>query len=324
MLKIGYTIKIGSVVCNAGQQTQLIELRSHSELTIPVNTCCLVLGLPQGLTISPEELVSVELGDENKQTLVFTGKVSRVDWSIDRVRIEAASTFGSLTAARLNRVYEKPNAGDIVKDILKWGKVKVGQVQNGLKFSVYGVGDLMSAYDHLETLAQQCGFDFYANTQDKAVFAKYKPASSHQFKYGEDILALELEQPHPGVEKVEIYGESPSSQGQGEQAYSWLTKKEVKGTAGSGSGITTLRLTDPTARTQAVAQKMAEAVLAKQRQKQRGEIKVLGNANVKLGDEIKVSKMPMATLNGSFKVTGVSHRLNRRSGFCTVIDWEEV
>ena len=320
MLKVSYKIKIGNNTITGVKQTNLLEIKSHASLSIPANSCTIVLGSPQNLTIVMEDSVSVELGYDDEQTLVFTGKVSDVEWGIDRVRIDGLSSIQNLTVARFNLLYEKPSAGDIVKDFLNKGKLKADKIEDGIKFSTYTLGDFMSAYDHLQRLAQQCGFDIYGNTEDKIVFAKYKAKNTHEFKYGEDILGFSLDSAKIGVEKVEIYGESPASGGQGEKASSWLTKKEVKGSAGSG---TTLRLVDPTARTQAIAQKIAEGVLANMSEKQRGRMKVLGYPNVKLGDGVKVSKMPIKEQNGTFKVTGVSHRLNRRSGFFTVIDWEE-
>ena len=42
---------------------------------------------------------------------------------------------------------------------------------------------------HLQRLAQKCGFDTYANTKDKILFAKYKPSTTHELTYGEDILS---------------------------------------------------------------------------------------------------------------------------------------
>lgn len=322
MLKVSYKIKIGSSTITEGKQSSLLEVRSHSCLNIPVNTCTIVLASPQDLSITTDDPVSLELGYEQKTTLVFTGKVSTVNWKMDRVRIDAVSSLASLTIAHFNFIYEKPQAGDIVKDLLKQGKLTPGKIESGIKYSTSALGDRMSAYDHLQKLAQHCGYDLYANTEDKVVFAPYKPANTHEFNYGEDILTFSLEQPSMGVEQVEIYGESPASQGQGEKASSWLTKKEVKGTAGSNSGVT-LRLAEPTARTQAIAQKVAEGILANKRSRQRGRMKVLGNPLVKLGDGVKTTKMPNKKQNGTFKVSGVSHRLDRRRGFCTIIDWEE-
>jgi hypothetical protein len=323
MLKVSYKIKIGQVNYTADDKSQLIDVRSHSCLDVPVNSCRIILSIPKGLTIAPEDSISVELGYDKTSTLVFTGKVSSVDWGIDRVNIYASSDFTSLTTARLNLLFEKPSAGDIIKDIVQNRlKLPVARIDDGLKFSVYTLGDRHPVYDQLKFLARQCGFDFYANPEDKAVFAKYNAVTTHECKYGEDILAYNLHQVNNSIIGIEIYGESPASQGQGEQAYSWLTKKEVKGTAGSNSAIM-LRLTNVTARTQQIANNIATAWLQSLPKKLSGSVKVLGNAKIKLGDSLKISQMPISQQNGNFKITGVIHTLNRRSGFCTLINWEK-
>lgn len=322
MLKVNYHITIGKTRFSAGDSSQLVELRSHATLTIPVHTCRLVLSLSPGLRIAPEDPVTVKLGYGQSTTLVFTGIVNSVDWAIDRVSVEAASCFTQLTTVRCNRVYERPSAGDIVKDLVRKAKVSMGRVEPGLKFSAYAVGDSAAVYTHLRTLAQQCGFDFYASASDQAIFAPYRPSKPHLLNYGTEIISLSWAPSATGIEGVEVYGESPSSQGQGEKAYSWLTKKEVKGSAGSKFG-NVLRIADPTARTQAVASKIAKARLAQVGRHSQGRIKAIGNADVQLGDGVMVMKMPLSQQNGTFKVTGVGHQLSRRHGFCTVIECED-
>jgi hypothetical protein len=44
---------------------------------------------------------------------------------------------------------------------------------------------------------------------------------------------------------------------------------------------------------------------------------------MQLGDAITVKKMPLSQQNGTFKIVGVTHRLNHQQGFYTVINWEE-
>jgi hypothetical protein len=53
-------------------------------------------------------------------------------------------------------------------------------------------------------------------------------------------------------------------------------------------------------------------------------IKVVGEPKAKLGDSIEIAKMPISSLNGTFKITGVEHYLSRNKGFYTTIHWEEV
>jgi hypothetical protein len=323
MLPVHYQITLGSSTYIPKDKSCLIDLQAIASLSVPVNHCRVVLGNPVGLTVKPQDPVTIKLGYGTTTEVVFTGTVGEVEWDIDRVTIYAIGAFQALTAARFNLLYEKPNAGDIVKDVAQSRlKLKMDKVESGLRFAVYALGDRTSAYDHLQAIANQCGFDLYANSQDKVVFALYKAATTHKLTYGIDILSLTLAQPTESVTSIEVYGESPSSQGQGDQAYSWLTKKEVKGSAGTKSGVM-LRLADPTARTQDLAGKIAKSILAIKQQKSRGQVKVLGDAKLKLGDGIEIAKMPLSQQNGSFKITGVTHRLNRQQGFYTTIDWEE-
>lgn len=323
MLQVNYKLNIGKTTYTVSSQSRLLDLKVNASLNVPVNVCSFVLGTPEALSLSLKDPVSVELGYGNNLALVFSGTVSSVDWGIDRARIEAAGGFQALTRARFNLLYEKSNAGDIVKDVAQSRlKLAVSKVESGIKFPVYVLGDNQTPYEHLRTLADQCGFDLYADTQDKVVFAKYQSNTIHEFKYGRNILACDLEEQTDFVKGVQVYGESPASQGQGEQAYAWLTKQDVKGVAGQQSaGVE--RLFDPTARTQDIATKIAEATLAAKKQKRRGTVKVLGNSQVKLADGVKISQMPVTTHNGSFKAISITHVLSRSKGFCTTIHWEE-
>ena len=100
-----------------------------------------------------------------------------------------------------------------------------------------------------------------------------------------------------------------------------MTKKEVKGSAGSTSGIVR-RISDPSARSQQGSAQMAEALLGALSTKKRGILKTLGAPKVKLGHTVKVSKMPAGDQNGSYKVTGVEHRIGRGKGWVTVLGIE--
>jgi hypothetical protein len=117
---------------------------------------------------------------------------------------------------------------------------------------------------------------------------------------------------------VDVYGESPASHGQGTDGVSWLTKKEVKGSAGDTAGRV-LRVIDPTARTEDAAKQIATAILTASTAKPRGVLKVLGSPGVKLGDAVNIAEMPLDSQNGTFKVTGVTHTLTSTSGFVTTL-----
>lgn len=324
MVQVDYKLTLGSTIYTPEDTSRLLQLRMNASLTIPVHSCILVLSASASLSCQPEQDVILELGYKGARSRVFTGKISQVEWGIQQTVITAESCFRQLTCTRLNRLFEKSSAADIVNSVAQTcAGVTVSKAESGIQFPVYTLGNRQTAWEHLQFLAQQCGMDLYADTQDKLVFAKYSPAQTHDCTYGVNVLALEMQQQQPAIAGIEVYGESPASQGQGDQSYPWLAKKEVKGKAGKTSA-TTLRIVDPTARTEDIADKIAEAYLKAKTSLRQGRIQLLGNGAAKLGDGIKIAKMPVQAQNGNFKITAVTHTLNYHSGFYTTLEWEEV
>ena len=320
-LAVNYKLTLGAQSYSADARSQLLSLQTSASLAVPVNQCLITLASGADVRVQLGDPVIVELGYGSKLLPVFKGQVSHIERGLTRLTLEASSAMAALTQTYLNRLYDKPQAGDIVKDVVKQAGLKAGRIDSGLSFAVYTLGDLQSAYGHLQHLARQCGVDLYANVDDKVMFAAYKAAKVHDGEYGNNLLRCDLIQSIPGVDQIEVYGESPASKGQGDKATTWLTQKEIKGLSGKGGGVT-LRLADPTARTEALAKKIAQAMLATHQAKARGRLTLLGDGAIALGDGIRLSKLPQAEQNGTFKIVGVSQRLGQRTGFTTVVDWE--
>lgn len=321
MVQISYTVTIGSTTYKP-ENSRLLQVKVNASMHIPINHCVIILSAPD-LNLSPGVVMTVDLGYDGTTTRVFTGKVGPIAWGMDSVVITGESAMRGLTGCYLNRLFEKSSAGEIVKSITKTcAGFKVDRVESGLSFPGYSLGDRTSAWEHLETLSQQCGFDLYVNVQDQLVFAKYAAKTVHMGTYGKNILDWTFSQQPATIEGVQVYGESPASQ-QGEQAYAWLTKAEVKGTSGKLS-VQTLNRIDPTARTPDLANKIAAARLAQSPRLKSGKIKLLGLPEAKLGDGIKLSELPIAAQNGTFKITAVTHHLSAQSGFYTNLEWEEI
>ncbi len=318
MITVSHRITIGSADYTSAAHSRLVELRTLCALGTPVNTARITLAPAVGLTIAPEDEVAIEVGYEDELEPIFTGIVGAADWDIERVTVHAVGAFHRLVGARFNRFYEKSKAGDIVSDIAGLLDISTGTVESGLEFPAYAFSGGLNAYDSLRQLAQRCGFDLYADVDDQIVFAPYEPAETHPFQYGVNILALRLDHPTDGITGAEIFGDSPASHGQGPDSTSWLTKKEVKGSAGdTGSGV--WRRFDPAVRTQEDAGRIAEAVLDALRSRRACTLDVLGAPAARLGDAIEISSMPLDDQNGTFKITSVEHRLDIRKGFFTRI-----
>jgi phage protein D len=318
MLTVNHRITVGSTTYTSAQHTRLVGLQTHAALSTPVNRAWITLTPVLGLSVTPGNAVSVVLGYGDNLHTVFTGVVEAVEWGMAQVALRAASASRALVGTRLNRFYEKSKAGDIVSHVAGLLDVATGSVESGLEFQAYALSDGMTAYDGLRRLAERCGFELYTDVDDKLVFAQYAPAQKHPFQFGVNILSLYVDQPTETVTGVEVYGESPSSFGQGQEAYSWLTKKDVKGTAGDSAGMTWRRF-DPAARTQEDAGKIAQAALAALSAKRACTLKVVGAPQVQLGDAVDISQMPLDDQNGTFKVIGVAHRLDAKQGFYSVI-----
>ncbi len=323
MLTVTHRITLGFAVYTSAAQSRLVELRTHMALSTPVNSARITLAPALGVSVAAGETVHVELGYGDDLHTVFTGTMETVDWSMAQVTCRAAGAHRALVSARLNRLYEKSKAGDIVSNVAGLLNVAPGRIEPGLQFQAYALSDGMTAYEALHRLAARCGFDLYADVDDTLVFAAYAPAQTHSLQFGVNILSLHIAQPIETITGIEVYGESPASLGQGQEASSWLTKKDVKGTAGGNGGLT-WRYFDPAARTQEDAGKIAEAALAVWRTKRACILKVLGAPQVRLGDAVTISQMPLGEQNGTFKVTGVAHRLDSKYGFYTVIDGLDV
>ena len=187
----------------------------------------------------------------------------------------------------------------------------------------YAVGAERHLLAHVQALAVRNGFDLYADSDDAVNFSPYGPSGTYTARYGAELLALQQEEVVAGIDGVEVYGESPASLGEGDKAYSWLTKSEVKGNAGQSSG-NVLRVQDPSIRNQDAAGTAAEKLLALRQTKKQGWVSVLGKPDPVLGGAIELKDLPDSALNGSFKITAIRHQLDKVQGYITTVWWREV
>ncbi len=322
MLNVSHRITMGSHQLHSGATSPLLSLRVDAAMHVPANRYRLVLQGQAEVSARPGDDVRVELGYDNALSVVFSGKVAAFEQGFDTIRVEALSAFTTLAATRFNKLYEKETAGSIVRDVLQRVEVQPGTVQPGLRFVTYALGDNQSAWSHVQGLAERCGFEFYADPEDQAVFRRSVPGDIHALTYGTDILAFDHHRHSPAVDGVEVYGASPAGQGQSEEASAWFTKKPVKGSAGRSRG-NVLRVADPAVRNPDLAATVAGHLLSAHDTEVQGRIQVLGAAEVKLGDAVMLTRLPVSEHNGQARVTGVQHVLRAGRGFVSTICWEK-
>jgi hypothetical protein len=322
VLAIAYSVTLGGdTFASADEAAPVLAVRTDAAFAVPVNACRLALHGLAATAAAPGDPVVVQLGYGDALETVFTGVAASVSHGLGRIEVEAMGAFAALAQARLNGLYERETAGGIVNDVLGRLAVTAGTVQAGLKLPAFALDDGRSAWTHLRGLALRCGFDLWADAEDAAQFRAYSPANTHVLAYGADLLAWEHDARPAAWDGVEVFGESPSGQGQGDDAASWLTKQDVKGTGGKADGRI-LRLADPAARSPSLAADVAKGMMTMHAAASRGTARVLGAPKVRLGDAVRFEKLPAAARNGEAKVTAVRHRLDARGGFTTTLGWE--
>lgn len=322
MLAIAYSVTLGSDSwASSDAAAPVLAVRTDAAFAVPVNACRLALHGLAEVGADAGDPVVVQLGYDDSLETVFTGVVASVTHGFGRVEVAAVGAFAALAAARINVLYEQETAGGIVSDVLGKLSVTEGKVEAGIKLPAFALDDGRTAWSHLRGLAARCGFDLWADTDDAAHFRAYGPADTHTLAYGTDLLAWEHDARPAPWEGVEVYGESPSGQGQGDDASSWFTKQEVKGTDGETSGRI-LRIADPAARSPSLAGDVAKGVMVQHAVSARGTARVLGAPKVRLGDAVSFSKLPVSGQDGEARVTSVRHRLDARGGFTTTLGWE--
>lgn len=321
MLSVRWKVTAGSASFASGDAgAPLLALRTETAFGVPVDACRLVLHGAGAVDAAPGDPVRVELGYTEGMETVFTGTAEAVVHRLDRVEVEAVGALAPLAAARLNLLYERETAGGIAGDVLGRLEVAKGTVEAGPELPSFALHDGASAWSHLSTLARRAGFDLWADAEGKAHFRAAEGAT-HELTYGADLLDWRHEAVPAAVEGVEVHGESPAGQGQGDDAVSWLTRQPVKGSAGAASGRV-LRVVDPAARTPQLAADFAAGWLRAGARVARGRATALGAPAIRPGDALRVSGLRAEAQGAEARVTGVRHRLDALGGFVTVLAWE--
>ncbi len=330
MLTPAYKLTIGHKVVDTTDKPKastLVDLTVALDLETPADSVALVFGNADGLKPARDHEAKVELGyaDNGGLTQVITGTVITIEPGLTTTRVVGQTAAHALLRTFVEQTYESKTAGAMVKDLANQAGVEVDTADDGITFPAYVIDGRRSFYHHMWELADLCGFDLYINAEGKLVFEKFLGGKTvHVFEFAKHLLALEVQNTPARAGKVEAWGESPAGS-KGNDAWAWLTKdfSGSQGTAGTDSPL--LLLERPALRTPDAANTAAAASFtAIQRRRQRGRLLSLGRPEVKLGDAIRLSGMTDASLNASFQVRGVKHRLNKQGGFTTTIDFRAI
>jgi phage protein D len=271
---------------------------------------------PPGLNIRPGDSIEADLGYDDELTRVFTGEVDQVIAGIEQQVIKCSDSARRLVTLHINQTFEQQTAGDIAAGLAGEAKVDVAQKDAGVELPLFVIDETKNGFEHIRELAEKNGFDFYLNAQGKLVFKKPSMGSAARtFRYGADILEVDVFQQDVPYQKVEVRGESPASSLGIEKAH-WLVKTfdDSLGTAGSGQSV--LNVQDPAVKTKAAADAMAAGILERITAKAvRGYLKALGAQDVMLGDVIAVADHFDDIVNGTYQVWSIRHHFSKSRGF---------
>jgi phage protein D len=329
MLNPAYKLTIGSKVVDTTDKPQastVVDLTVSLDLDTPADSFTLVLGQVGGLKPGRDDKAQVELGyaDDSGLTQVISGVVDAVEPSLTTTRIVGFNA-APLLRTFVDQTYEGKTAGEIVGDLASHAGIDVDTSDDGINFPAYVVDGRRSVHYHMLDLAALCGFDLYITSEGKLVFQKFANGNTvHVLEYARHVIELDIRQLPPLAAQVTSWGESPGS-GHGDNAWAWLTKdfSGLKGAAGSGSP--TLVLEDPALRTSdasASAADAAETVI--RRRRIRGRVLVLGDPSIALGDVVQFKGLPDSSLDGSYQVRAVTHRITKTRGFTTAVQFRAI
>lgn len=324
LLHPAYKLTIGEKIVDTTDEPQastLVSLSVALDMDIPADSFTLVLGQVGGFKPQRGDDARIELGfRDDSLTQVMAGQVYSAEDGLTRRRITGHSAFQALLDATSAKTYESMTAGEIVQALAGDNGVPVARVEDGIRFPAYVIDPHTTAYYHMLELAGLCGYDLYCTSEGELVFAKFQRGEAiHIFDYTKQIIELEILRTPPAAGEVQAWGESPGSGGNAE-AWAWLVKDFSSQRGAAGSGAPLLLLERPALRTAEAAKTAAEALqLHLARQTLRGELLSTGQPKVKLGDSIQLRNLPDDSLNTTFQVRRVEHRIDKTNGFTTRI-----
>jgi hypothetical protein len=313
-----------------------VRLTVRRDMDTPADGFDLLLSERSG--IAPDDELTLDLGDGDREERVFTGSVVEVRPALDGCRVRAVGRMDAVLRLHVAAHYERATAGRIVHDLISQAGLSAGTIDDGPTLAYWVIDRGLSAYTHIRCLADRLGFEFWTDRQGKVMFRALGAAAdldaglggalvgaaaaaiglgSDVYSFGRHLVAASGRQRAAGIGSLQVTGESPMSTN-GDSTWFWLSASpdDAQGSAGSGD-LAMVRL-DPVARTKDLADRFAAGYLARnQRHGRRLAITVLGRPTADLGDTITVDGLADDLGNGAGYVAAVRHRFGAGSGFLT-------
>ena len=265
---------------------------------------------------------TVSLGFEDAgPTAVFQGAVRAVHHTVSGTSRVVASNGGAVLAAfRLDQGYEQQTAGDIVRDLAGKTSIDAASVDDGPSLPYYVVDSRSTAWEHVAKLAALSGFAAWFAADGGLHFGPLQAGSpALTFTYGQDVLELDAQEAAPLPGEVMVVGEGAAGS-QGSDAWSWTVSDSTSVTGSAGSGDPSLLVQDGALRSADAVNGAAAGISAKAKLGAlTARLLVPGAPGAAVGSTVAVASAPDGTLNGSWIVRGVRHRLVKARGYTTLL-----
>lgn len=353
MLHVDYNLNVGTWSVNSADdpRTELNRLETSLSLNSPNDTCGISVYAPpsgslagqttqaagalglggeggagtfsvqvRGDEIQYGDPITIELTSGEVSDKVMTAEVASIISSFSQTKITGRTGMQKLANTCLNQVYENQSLRQIVNDLAGQAEVDMGEIETGSTYPYFVVNESKNLLKYIRELAMREGMDLYFDTDNKLTLKKFsKSSADHIFRFGAEILDLQIASHQPAHEHVLASGESPASN-QGSDTWHWIAKDLSPFQSEVGQGAKTLAIQDGVLRTKDAADSLATAKLGVIKDSSTwGRLKILGNPRVKLADAIAIRDAQKPELNGLFKVTSVRHVFNKQQGYLTFI-----
>lgn len=350
MLKVTYKLTVGSWSINSDDdpRTEFVALETHLSMDSPMDSFrvslyapCAAPGGPlagaagalgggtgqegfsvqiRGNDVAEGDRISIQLTNGDLSETVMTAEVQSIDSCFGRTRIIGKTGVQKMTNTCINQVYENQSMSAIISDLTGQADVTTGTIDTGATYPYLVVHESKNLYNVIRELAMAEGMDVYFDIDNKLNIKSFnKTGADHTFSYGTDILDLRVFNHRVSSDHILVYGESPASN-QGTDTWHWMAKDLSSFTGEAGDGGKTLSIHSGALRTKDAADTLAASKHgAIKDSSTRGRMTILGNPAVKPGDAVEITNTGKSELDGLFKVTSVSHVLNKREGYLTRI-----
>lgn len=261
--------------------------------------------------------IAFGFGDETEPA--FSGQVDTVKRRLaGGRRVTLVNGGAQLARHRLDQSFQDQTAGEIVETLLSATSPAVtsGAVEDGITYPFYAVDSGRTLLQHIADLARRSGHVAFFTPDNELVFGPpVEEDPAYEFAFGQDIIALRIEERAPLVNSALVTGEGAASTG-GSDAWPWLVKDAGAVQAESGDEQPKAVIVDGSLRSADAAATAASAVLSRQ-VTQAGYILSSGAPTVHVGSTISIGNVPDDALNGTFFVRRARHRIDKRNGYQT-------